>query len=119
MKNVRVTDTIFEAVFDPQGYFRNAFGFEVSDKTYNVKIHFSAKAAFYILEKSFHKEESKEEKTDGSVILSFPTRRLEEVQRWVMSWGSDAKVLSPKALVNLIHDQAQAMKDLYKEKSKG
>jgi proteasome accessory factor B len=35
--------------------------------------------------------------------------RLEDVARWVLSFGSKAKVLAPPTLINLVHDEVIAM----------
>jgi len=42
------------------------------------------------------------ENRDGSVLLSFPANSLFEVKRWVLSWGSDARVISPKILAESV-----------------
>jgi predicted DNA-binding transcriptional regulator YafY len=36
---------------------------------------------------------------------------LMEIERWVLSWGGDAKVLKPRELVEAIHNSAQRILD--------
>ena len=45
------------------------------------------------------------------VELCFHVSRLEEVVRWVLSWGSKAKVLSPPELKKLVKNEVKAMGD--------
>lgn len=44
------------------------------------------------------------------VEIRFEVGRLEEVLRWVLSFGSQAKVLSPPALLKLVRDEVEAMR---------
>jgi predicted DNA-binding transcriptional regulator YafY len=47
-------------------------------------------------------------KKDGSVVLGFPALHLYEVRRWVLSWGSGAKVLAPKELAEAVQQELAA-----------
>ena len=49
--------------------------------------------------------------TKGTRIeVRFEVGRLEEVLRWVLSFGSQAKVLAPVELVQMVHDEVEAMR---------
>ena len=41
--------------------------------------------------------------------LRFNLRRLEEVVRWVLSWGSKAKVIAPAELKKLVRVEVAQM----------
>jgi predicted DNA-binding transcriptional regulator YafY len=43
------------------------------------------------------------------VEVCFEVGRLEEVLRWVLSFGSCAKVLAPKKLADLVRQEIRAM----------
>jgi predicted DNA-binding transcriptional regulator YafY len=42
--------------------------------------------------------ESASRRKDGSVVVSFELRGLDEVRRWILQWEGEAEVLEPKAL---------------------
>lgn len=80
------------------------FGVHWSQNVYKVRIWFSCEIAPYIKERQYHTNQELTDNSDGSVVISFKTRDLLEVKRWVLSWGSGAKVLEPEELVNEIKD---------------
>lgn len=50
---------------------------------------------------------------DGSITLVLELGGLEEIERWILSWGSHVRVLEPTALRNTIRDVAAAIVKLY------
>ena len=102
--DANVTDKSFKVPddFDFKSFMGSNFGIMTGEKEYNVKIKFSKSQAPYITERIWHREQSVKMNKDGSVILSFKTNSLFEVKRWVLSWGKDAKVISPKYLADEI-----------------
>ena len=50
---------------------------------------------------------------DGSITLQLELGGLEEIERWILSWGSHVRVLRPAALRNTIRDVAEAIVKLY------
>jgi predicted DNA-binding transcriptional regulator YafY len=50
---------------------------------------------------------------DGSITLQLELGGLEEIERWILSWGSHVRVLESAALRNTIRDAAAAMVKLY------
>ena len=85
--------------------FKNQFGIMHGDKTYAVSVQFSAKAAPYATERTWHAQQEVKPQKDGSVIISFEVNHLAEVRSWVLSWGSAAKALSPPELVDSIRTE--------------
>ncbi|HVF71635.1 MAG TPA: WYL domain-containing protein, partial [Chthoniobacterales bacterium] len=53
------------------------------------------------------------EKPDGSIILELELGGLQEIERWILSWGKHARVLAPKELCARIRDEATAIAELY------
>jgi predicted DNA-binding transcriptional regulator YafY len=41
--------------------------------------------------------------------LSFPAKGLYEVQRWILGWGHDVRVVEPKALRDAVLAEVRAM----------
>lgn len=99
-----MTETFEPPDFDPEEYFSNRFGRFIGEpgKTYNVVVKFAKTAAPWVLERTWHPKKKVKRHRDGSLTLSFPAPALYEVKRWVLSWGSEAKVMKPKQLVDQV-----------------
>jgi predicted DNA-binding transcriptional regulator YafY len=50
----------------------------------------------------------------GSVVLEIELKRLQEIERSVLSWGKHAHVVAPKELATRIRDEATAIAKLYR-----
>lgn len=78
-----------------------------------VELLFSKNVNTYILERTWHKNQECYQNEDGSVYLSFVTNQLQEVQHWIMSFGSQVKVLSPTSLRDsIIREYKSALENL-------
>ncbi|MFH1016790.1 MAG: WYL domain-containing protein [Pseudomonadota bacterium] len=64
----------------------------------NVAILFSKAIAPLIRERTFHRTQKLEAQKDGAVLLKMQTSGLVGVERWVLSFGAEAKVLAPREL---------------------
>jgi predicted DNA-binding transcriptional regulator YafY len=84
--------------FDIKAYFGNAWAVFRGDKTYDVEIWFTPKAAKVVTETVWHHTQKTKFEKDGSVTLSFRVDGLEEITNWVLSWAGSAKVLQPAEL---------------------
>jgi proteasome accessory factor B len=71
-------------------------------EAHKVSIEFSAAAAPYILEREWHPSQKIKKNRDGSIVLTIEVRHLFEVQRWVLSYGAEARVLEPAELVKQV-----------------
>lgn len=96
--------------FDIEQFMRDSFQLFKGDETHDIKIWFSPHQARWIREKQWHPTQELTEQPDGSVILSMTTSGITQVKSWILSFGSEAKVLTPPALVKEIEtelDQAR------------
>ena len=84
--------------FDPQHAFANSFGIFRGDETHQVQIRFTAKAAPYVRERTWKPGQQLKENRDGSIVLSMEVTDLREIASWTLSWGPQARVLSPDEL---------------------
>ena len=50
---------------------------------------------------------------DGEIELSLTLGNLEEVERWILSWGSHAQVLAPSELKERIAEIVAALSETY------
>lgn len=88
--------------FDPEAFLEESFGITHEGRTEEVRIEFRPEAARPVKERTWHPTQRLTERPDGSIELVMNTAGLEEVYRWVMSFGPDAKVLAPPALAERV-----------------
>jgi predicted DNA-binding transcriptional regulator YafY len=96
------------ADFDHACYSGAQFGIFSGEREVLVKVWFSKAHAPYVLEREWHPRQTVLRKKDGSMVLGFPARHLYEVRRWILSWGSGAKALAPKALAEAVQQELAA-----------
>jgi proteasome accessory factor B len=109
IQSVKPTGKNFERTqkFSLEKRLRDSFGVHSGEGEFDVVIHFNARAADYIREKKWHPSQTLRDLKDGGAELKMKLSSLAEVQRWVLSWGGDAKVLKPKELVVAVRAAAQ------------
>ena len=109
IQSVKPTGKTFERAqnFSLEKRLRDSFGVHAGEGKFEVVIRFNARAADYIREKKWHPSQALRDLKAGGAELKMKLSSLAEVQRWVLSWGGDAKVLQPKALVESVRAAAQ------------
>ena len=111
VQSVKPTGQTFERPqkFSLEKRLRDSFGVHSGEGEYEVIIRFNAHAADYVREKKWHESQQLRELKGGGVELRMKLSSLMEVERWVLSWGGDAKVLKPRELVEAVRKSAEAM----------
>lgn len=97
--------------FDPERYFKSALGILSGEQAVPVRIWFAPERARWIVERTWHPSQRLERGQDGSVVLDLRVGRTAELLQWVLSYGSQARVLSPEALAEEVRREAQRMLD--------
>lgn len=113
---VKQTRSIFKPrEFDAKEYFANRFSRFIGEpgKIYDIVIRFSRDAAQWVSERTWHPKQKIETHRDGGLTLSFPVPALYEVKRWVLQWGADAEVLSPKELRDSVTKELGSLSKRY------
>ena len=100
MRVVRNTNLRFKrpADFSITQHLSDSFGVFSGKERHSVRIRFDAFAAQLINERQWHGSQKIKELPAGEVEVSMQLGSLEEIERWVLSWGVHARVLEPKAL---------------------
>ena len=111
IKSVKQTGETFER---PQGFslekrLRDSFGVHSGEGRYEVVLRFTPQVADYIREKRWHDSQQQRELKGGGVELRLKLSSLIEIERWVLSWGENAKVVAPKELLANIRRAAKAI----------
>ena len=101
------------ATFDVNRYLKDSFGILSREGDFDVVVRFTASAAGYVREKRWHPSQSLTELQDGGVELCLRLGSLGEVQRWILGWGADARVVSPPELVRRMKQAVSAMAEAY------
>ncbi|WP_395746051.1 helix-turn-helix transcriptional regulator [Prosthecobacter sp.] len=80
-------------------------------RKHEVLIRFEGYAARVVAERQLHPTQAiRKLKPDGSVIeFQADLSGLEEITRWILSWGSKAKVLGPAELKTRVQEELRAM----------
>jgi len=109
IQSVKPTGKTFERTqnFSLEKRLRDSFGVHAGEGEFEVVIRFNPRAADYIREKKWHASQVLRDLKGGGAELRMKLSSLAEVERWVLSWGGDAKVLKPKELVASVHLAAQ------------
>jgi proteasome accessory factor B len=93
--------------FSLEQRLRGSFGVYSGQGQYNVVIRFSSSAADYIREKRWHESQQLRELKGGGVELRLKLSGLSEIERWVLSWGGDARVVRPRELADAVKRAAR------------
>jgi len=78
-----------------------------------AKIRFSSKAAPFISERRWSNRQSIENHKDGSCTLTLTTSGKNDLMNWILSWGSDAEVLSPDFFRKMAAEKIEQMRKKY------
>jgi proteasome accessory factor B len=113
IKSVKPTGKTFERPqkFSLEKRLRDSFGVHSGEGEHEVVIRFNARAADYVREKKWHESQQLRELKGGGVELKLKLSSLAEIERWVLSWGGDAKVLKPRELAEAVRKSAAAILD--------
>lgn len=100
IQHYHLLDARFEPIPDQEidNWLAGAFMIEHREAEQLVKVKFAPRAANYVRERVWHNTQTIDEHTDGSCTLSMQSPSLDEVARWVLSYGAEAEVLAPPQL---------------------
>ncbi|MFH1701501.1 MAG: YafY family protein [Candidatus Zixiibacteriota bacterium] len=103
--------------FDIDRYFEYSWAV-YGGEPYDIKIRFSKNVAEMIRTGRRHHTEKITNLKNGGVDYIIRASGLEEISRWLVGFGADAKVIYPKILSDMICNLAQGACGNYKKKKK-
>jgi predicted DNA-binding transcriptional regulator YafY len=71
----------------------------------------------YILERTFHKNQTCKQNKDGTVYLSFKSNQIQETLYWILSLADAVPILNPPELNELYKENVKRMMKKTKEAS--
>jgi proteasome accessory factor B len=86
---------------------RDSFGVQSGRGRFDVVIRFREMVADYIREKKWHESQQLRELPDGGVELRMRLSSLAEVERWILGWAGNARVLQPPELAESVKRSAE------------
>jgi proteasome accessory factor B len=109
IKSIKPTGKTFARPqkFSLEDRLRGSFGVHSSEGEFDVVLRFSARGADLVREKKWHESQQLRELKGGEVELRLKLSSLAEIERWVLSWGGDAKVLKPRELAEAVQQAAK------------
>lgn len=77
---------------------RDSFGVQSGQGNFDVVLQFNELVSDYIREKKWHESQQLRELPDGGLELRLKLSSLAEIERWVLGWAGNARVLRPPQL---------------------
>jgi predicted DNA-binding transcriptional regulator YafY len=116
MSDLKVLESTFTVPksFNIQGHLQSAFGIYKGIPTKEVCLRFSPEKARWVEGQVWHKEQKLKSNKDGSLELSFPVADFREIMMEILKHGSGVEVIRPKALRELIREEAGRIIRIYK-----
>ena len=99
--------------FSMRAMDQRSFGV-IEEASQTVRVRFNKEVAYLVKERQWHPTQTLRQLTNGDVILTMQTGGLDELTSWVLSWGPQAKVLAPPALVQLVTVKSTAAARQYR-----
>jgi proteasome accessory factor B len=99
--------SITQHLGDSFGIFRGPGG------RHRVRLHFDAFAARLVSEREWHPSQKLKRLPAGELELTLTLGSLEEIERWILSWGAHATALAPPELVTHLHEVAASLARRY------
>lgn len=96
------------------GWLKSPLFIEHRDTEAKVAIRFNSNATTYVKERNWHPSQTIVDHEDGSCTLSFNATSMDEVKRWVLTYGADAEVLEPETLRKEMEREAITMLERYR-----
>ena len=98
--------------FDLTSHFSKSFGVYQGDGEVHVTVRFDPAVARYVQESAWHGSQKLTKEKDGSLLADFDLDGVEEIMRWILSFGKHAVVIEPEELrekiVQEIHQLGQS-----------
>ncbi len=111
MRKVRDTGASFRrpADFSIADHLSDGFGVFKGKARHRVRLHFDAFAARLVGERQWHSSQTLKPLRDGELELTMTLGGLEEIERWVLSWGEHVTVAEPAELKRRIRRVAETI----------
>ena len=105
IERLSVSETTFRKTRDlPEDVFGSSMGV-FSGPAERIEVEFDARVAPYVGGRVWHESQQVTELADGGIRLTLNVSNDWALRSWVMSFGSAARVVSPKSLADTLRDE--------------
>lgn len=98
--------------FDIDAYMATSWKQYSLGEPEEVVIRFSKDVAGLIKRKKWHPTQRIMERKDGSLDFSVTVAGTDEIMRWVLSWGKDARAIAPKGLAERLRREIREIREM-------
>ena len=115
MRKIKDTKMRFQrpANFSIAEHLGGSFGVFAGTGKFRIRVEFDEFASKLVSERQWHASQKLRPLGAGKVELSLQLGDLEEIERWILSWGARARVLEPRELIARIKNAAAAVQQAY------
>jgi len=103
--------------FDPNEYLRGSFSVFKGEDDFEVVIDFDVWGTDLIRGRKWHASQELIVMRNGSSRLRVRLNNIEEMERWVLSWGTHATVIRPIALAERIQKTVAELQKRYQKQA--
>lgn len=109
------TNEVFKKIdFKSEDYFKHSFGVTVTDEEpIEVVISFNPTQGHYLKTLPIHNSQEVVEDSDENFIIKIRVKPSYEFYSKILSYGSDAKIISPKAVIDRVVETLLNAKNQY------
>ncbi|HEY1171149.1 MAG TPA: WYL domain-containing protein [Verrucomicrobiae bacterium] len=115
IRSIEITETNFTRPknFSIQKLLAGSFALHSATGQYVIRIRFTGLAAVLVQERTWHATQKITPLPDGKIDLTLNLTSLEEIERWILSWGAEAEVLAPVELRSSVTGKASHLAAKY------
>ena len=99
--------------FNAEAYLKGSFSVFRGPDDYEVAIDFDSWATDLLRGRKWHASQQFQEMPKGGCRLSLRLNNIEEIERWILSWGTHATVVRPRELARRIRKAAVVLAKRY------
>jgi predicted DNA-binding transcriptional regulator YafY len=101
--------------WNAEEYLKRGFGMFRGGEDVVVEVEFDAYQARYVRERKYHETQKSEELGEGRLRIRFDSSEaaLEQVARWLMSFGEHAKAIRPARLLEMMREKLRRTIEVY------
>ena len=113
IKNLKISNDIYMKphTFSLKEYLDKNWGIFTGDKI-KVVVKFSQRKAAFIKDTTWHIYQNIDQIEGGKILFTIYLNEVEDIKKWVLSFGKDAEVIEP---IELREDIKRELEELYKK----
>ena len=114
IRSIALTDHPYQMPlgFNVQEYVQDALNV-MRSRRIEVELLFSKKAATWVKDKTWHPSQETSLFKDGRLKMTLKVADNEELVGWILSFGSQVRILSPESLLSKVKEEAKSIVGAY------